>query len=227
MAPRIRIPRLHRTSATIDRFHELYYRTGHATWMNTRWLGVRVFKCPLDLWIYQELLFDLRPDVVVETGTFSGGSALFIAGCMDHIGQGRVLTVDIQAQPDLPVHPRVTYVSGSSTAPDVVDRIAAETSEAGVVMVILDSDHSRDHVLAELQAYAPLVTKGSYLVVEDTNVNGHPVRRDFGPGPMEAVDAFLAQRSDFVVDPEREKFYLTFNPRGFLRRVGADPRATG
>ena len=85
-------------------------------------------------------------------------------------------------------------------------------------MVILDSDHSRDHVFAELQAYASLVGPGDYLIVEDTNVNGHPVHPDFGPGPTEAVDDFLAENDSFFIDESREKYFMTFNPRGYLRR---------
>ena len=87
-------------------------------------------------------------------------------------------------------------------------------------MVILDSNHQKEHVLAELRAYSPLVTPADYLVVEDTNVNGHPVRADYGPGPMEAVDEFLAGTDEFSIDASREKFFMTFNPRGYLRRAG-------
>jgi len=87
------------------------------------------------------------------------------------------------------------------------------------VLVLLDSDHSRDHVLKELQSYAPLVTPGSYVVVEDTNLDGHPVFPEFGPGPMEAVAEFLGSDSHFEVDRTREKFLMTFNPGGFLKRV--------
>jgi cephalosporin hydroxylase len=90
---------------------------------------------------------------------------------------------------------------------------------ADTVLVLLDSDHAKDHVLREIGVYGTLVTPGSYLVVEDTNVNGHPVEPEFGPGPMEAVEEFLRERRDFVVDETREKFYLTFNPRGYLRKV--------
>ncbi len=86
-------------------------------------------------------------------------------------------------------------------------------------MVILDSDHRCSHLLDELRMYSTIIPVGGYLVVEDTNLNGHPVAPDFGPGPMEAVTAFLAERDAFVVDEEREKFYLTFNPGGFLKRV--------
>jgi cephalosporin hydroxylase len=110
-------------------------------------------------------------------------------------------------------------VQGSSVDPDVVARVRAEVGEAAPVMVLLDSDHRRDHVLAELEAYAPLVSRGSYLVVEDTNLNGHPVEPDHGPGPMEAAEAFLARHAEFAHDTSLDKFLLTFNPRGFLRRL--------
>jgi cephalosporin hydroxylase len=85
-------------------------------------------------------------------------------------------------------------------------------------MVILDSDHSRDHVLGELRIYGKMVTRGQYLIVEDTNINGHPALPEFGPGPMEALDLYLKEDDAFEIDPSREKFYMTFNPRGYLRR---------
>jgi len=87
------------------------------------------------------------------------------------------------------------------------------------VMVILDSNHDKDHVLNELRSYNRFVTKGSYLIVEDTDFNGHPVLPDYGPGPMEAVKAFLSENKDFEVDKSREKFFLTFNPRGYLKKI--------
>jgi cephalosporin hydroxylase len=126
--------------------------------------------------------------------------------------------VDIEAKPTRPQHSRITYVHGSSTARDVLERVKEQVSAGSSVLVILDSDHSRDHVLEELRVYGPLVSKGSYLIVEDTNVNGHPVRKDHGPGPMEAVEEFLRETADFEVDREKEKFFLTFNPGGFLLR---------
>lgn len=92
-------------------------------------------------------------------------------------------------------------------------------STSTTVMTVLDSDHTMDHVLHELRAYGPLVTKDSYLVVEDTNINGHPVLPAWGPGPREAVDRYLAETDEFLIDERREKFLLTFNPRGFLKRI--------
>lgn len=202
-----------------DQFHRQYYESG--VWRNTYWLGVTAQKCPLDLWIYQEILFETRPEVIIESGTDAGGSALFLASICDLIGAGRVVTVDIQDNPRRPKHPRISYVLGSSVAPETVDLVKKSIEPNARVMIILDSDHGRDHVLKELRIYADMVTPGSYLIVEDTNVNNHPVAEDFGSGPMEAVEEFLSTRDDFIIDREREKFFLTFNPKGFLRRLSS------
>ncbi len=92
-------------------------------------------------------------------------------------------------------------------------------------MVILDSDHSQAHVARELEILAPYVTPDSYLIVEDTNINGHPTYPSFGPGPFEALERFIADHPEFVVDSSREKFLLTFNPKGFLRRLSHERHA--
>jgi cephalosporin hydroxylase len=205
----------------VDDFHQLYYDTGlqGGTWTTTTWLGVGVLKCPLDLWEYQEIIYELRPDLIVETGTAKGGSALYFASVCDLIGNGDILTIDIAHASALPQHPRITYLTGSSVDPSVVAQVYERAGQANTVMVVLDSDHSAAHVAAELDAYAPIVTHGSYLVVEDTNVNGHPVYGWHGPGPMEAVEQFLAGTAEFVADRSREKLLLTFNPSGWLQRT--------
>jgi cephalosporin hydroxylase len=210
----------------IERFNQLYYAEGRAggTWHRTEWLGVTTWKCPLDLWVYQELLHRLRPDLIIETGTAYGGSALYLAGVCEALGKGQVVSVDIDPQPGLPSHRRAEFVRGSSTDPGIVAGLAARAAAAETVLVILDADHSAKHVRAELDAYGPLVTPGSYLIVEDTNVNGHPAYPEHGPGPYEAVEAFLAELGPdspigFERDPDCEKFHLTFNPGGWLRRV--------
>ena len=202
-------------------FHRLFYDSGTQTWSNTRWLGVAAQKCPFDLWVYQELLHELRPAVIVECGTADGGSALYLASICDLLGEGEIVTVDIRDLPGRPQHDRITYLSGSSIEPGIVQAIQQRVEGRSPVLVILDSNHERDHVLAEMRLYGPLVTSGSYLVVEDSNINGHPVLPDFGPGPLEAIEAFLAETDEFTVDESREKYFLTFNPRGYLRRTGA------
>jgi cephalosporin hydroxylase len=208
-------------SLILNRAQDIYYEDGRqhgGTWRDATFLGVPLRKNPMDLWIYQELLADLRPDLIIETGTLFGGSAFFLARMCDLLEHGSVLTVDIKERPGRPSHPRVTYLTGSSTSPEVVDQVERRAMEAATVLVVLDSDHRRGHVLSELRAYAPLVTPGSYLIVEDTNVNGHPVWPDFGPGPMEAVETFLGETPEFEVDATREKFLFSANPRGYLRR---------
>jgi cephalosporin hydroxylase len=209
--------------AICARFHKLYYDS--RIWERTRWLGTPVQKLPLDLWLFQELIVELRPDLIIETGTFAGGSALFYASVMDALGSGRVVTVDINTDPARPTHPRIKYITGASTDPQVVDQVRARAEGAERVMVILDSDHTKEHVLGELHAYAPLVTLGSALIVEDTDINGHPVDPHFGPGPMEAVIEFLAGTVDFTLDRDLERrFLVTFHPRGYLRRTSTSSR---
>jgi cephalosporin hydroxylase len=200
-----------------NRFHRLYYASG--VFYSTFWLGAQVLKCPFDLWTYQEIVYDLRPDVIVETGTLHGGSALFLASVCDLVNHGEILTIDIKENNDRPQHKRIQYLCGSSVHEETVEKIRSLIGDGESVMVILDSDHHREHVLHELRLYSELVTIGSYVIVEDTNINGHPVLPDFGPGPMEAVEEFMRECDSFVIDKTREKFHLTFNPNGYLKRI--------
>jgi cephalosporin hydroxylase len=200
-------------------FHYLYYRWPLETWRNTYFMGHKIQKNPMDLWIYQEILYEVQPDLIIETGTMWGGSALFLATFCDTLGTGRVVTVDIKARAPRPVHDRITYVTGSSTDPGIVADLTAQAAAAERVLVILDSDHSAAHVAEELRCLSPLVTMDSYLIVEDTHVNGRPVLRDHGPGPFEAVHPFLAKTDQFEIDKSREKLRFTWNYDGYLRRV--------
>ncbi|HBI44868.1 MAG TPA: cephalosporin hydroxylase [Planctomycetales bacterium] len=199
------------------RFHQLYYGSGVDR--RTNWLGKPVWKCPLDLWVYQEILFETRPDVIVECGTALGGSAFFYASVCDLLQNGRIVTIDMQRRPGLVDHPRIRYLVGSSIDPEIVSQVRTHIADAKRVMVVLDSNHACEHVLKELRLYGPLVSRGNYLVVEDSNINGHPVLPSFGPGPMEAIQEFMRESKDFVIDSEREKFFVTYNPMGYLRRV--------
>jgi cephalosporin hydroxylase len=203
----------------VDEFHRRYYKRFRETWTNTYWLGVQTLQMPLDMWIFQEMIHEVRPDVFIEAGTAFGGSALYFASVFDLLDHGRVITIDIKQSPKLPVHSRINYLVGSSVSEEILTQVRGRIRPGESVMVSLDSDHRKDHVLQELRSYGPLVTRGSYLVVQDTNVNGHPVDADFGPGPMEAAEEFLAENGDFEVDRSREKYEFTFNPRGYLKRV--------
>ncbi|MCK4249199.1 MAG: cephalosporin hydroxylase [Candidatus Omnitrophica bacterium] len=204
-----------------DQFHRLYYNAGFfgKTWRDTFWRGVPVAKCPLDLWVYQEIICSLKPTIIIECGTFVGGSAFFLASICDLIGCGKIITIDTVASPYRPGHMRIDYLTGSSTSKEIVDKVKAEIRDTDTVMVVLDSDHHKDHVLNELKIYSELVTKGNYLIVEDTNINGHPVDPGFGPGPMEAVEDFLEENRNFQIDRSKEKFFLTQSPKGYLKKT--------
>ena len=199
----------------------------------SRWHGVLMDKCAQDLLAYQEIIFALRPDIIVETGTWCGGSALFFAEMCELAGNGQVLSIDREPlgeyDPregryvrgnhgiDLPRHPRLYYLLGDTAAPStikVIHRWAADQKG----MVVLDSDHHKPHVLAELDAYAGLVAPGHFLIVEDTNINGHPVRLDFGDGPWEALEVWLPHNPSFEVDTLAQPC-ITSAPNGYLRRI--------
>jgi cephalosporin hydroxylase len=207
--------------AAIDAFHVAYYNAWLARQgsMDLAWFGYRTMKSPMDMWMYQEILTETKPDLIVECGTASGGSSLYLASLFDLLGRGEVITIDIKPRPGQPNHPRISRLVGSSVDPTIVGEVRRRAAGRRT-MVILDSDHSAAHVSAELEAYRVLVSPGCYLIVEDTDVNGHPVFPDHGPGPMEAIDAFLPGAPEFAVDHDRERFMLSLNPRGFLRRVG-------
>ena len=202
--------------ASVSRAHDVLYQSD--AWTQATWLGAQALKNPLDLWVYQEIMAETRPELVVETGTYRGGSALFLATMCDLLGIGEVASIDVEpVRDDYPEHPRITYLGGrSSTDPDVVDEVR-ERAAGRNVLVILDSDHSQTHVEAELEVYAPLVPIGCYLIVEDSNIGR--IRKDLMPGPLEAIETFLARSDSFEIDRDREKFLITFNPSGYLRRV--------
>ncbi len=218
-------------SEVIHNFHRLYYDGlgGAPPQKRISFLGVETVKCPLDLWIYQEILHRTRPEIIVECGVFRGGTTLYLGSMCDLLGLGEVVACDITLQhvhPRARAHRRVSLLEGSSTDPSVYAEIARRC-QGRRTMVILDSDHSESHVAAELRLYGPLVSPGCYLVCEDTNVNGHPVYPGFGPGPYEAVQRFLAENEGWRVDTDCEKLLVSFNPSGYLLRTASVPQPVG
>ena len=194
-----------------------------AVWKRLAYRGVRTLKNPLDMWNYQEIIDERRIEWVLETGTRHGGSALFFGDLLAaRGGPGLVISVDIDhAALQAPPHDRVRLLKGDSASPTVVEAIRTFLPrERAPLFVILDSDHRAPHVLRELEAYVPLMKSGDYLVVEDSCVNGHPVRPEFGPGPMEALDAFVGSNPGVLIPDlvREEKFACTFAPRGYYTK---------
>lgn len=205
----------------------LYFRS--MVFERTHWMGIKTMKCPMDMWVYQEMIVNLKTDLLIETGTFAGGSALFFAQLFDMLGRGRVITIDIDGHDNTerPQHSRIEYVSGSSIDPDVVDRLKVEAEASKSVMVILDSDHHAKHKLMELELYSPLVTVGNYIIAEDSCFDAFPAWPEFGLGPAAAVREFLMRHNNFEVDRSQERHMITFSPMAFLKKIRSSSSATG
>ncbi len=202
------------------------------------WLGRPIIQLPEDMIRIQELIYALKPDVIVETGIAHGGSLIFYAGLCKLIGRGRIVGVDIEIRPHnraaIEAHelfPLISMIEGSSVEPAIVAQVASQIRPGERVLVLLDSNHTRDHVLAELRAYAPLVSPGSYIVAMDgimQEVVGAPRTKPewTWDNPQTAVREFLAETSGFVLEeppfPFNEgdvKERVTYWPNAFLRRL--------
>jgi cephalosporin hydroxylase len=197
-------------------FTEAVWRS--VPWDHTTWLGRRINTAPTDLLAYQEIIATVRPDWIVEVGSVDTGRSLFLATICDLVGHGEVVSVDDREVDDRPEHPRLRPLIG---APDD-DAVVAQVRDlvgTGTALVVLGACAKRITTARQFERYAPLVPVGSYVVVADTIVNGHPVWPAFGPGPAEAVKQVLTEHGEFVADPAMTKYSLTFNPGGFLQRV--------
>lgn len=198
------------------------------------WLGVPIIQLPADVMATQEVIWATKPDVIIETGVARGGSVLFMASLLELLGKGKVIGIDIDIRPhnreSIEGHPmakRVVLIEGPSAETVTLAQVKAAIPAGASVMVVLDSDHGRDHVLAELRCYGPLVTAGCYLVVADTLL-GHfdtdqtPRNRSKlwfkGNDPLSALEIYLKETDRFEIDPVvNGKLILSSSPGGYLR----------
>jgi len=199
------------------------------------WLGVRIIQLPEDIVAMQELIWAVRPDLVIECGVAHGGSLILHASLLELLGAGHVLGIDVDIRPPnraiLEAHPlahRIELLQGSSIDPNVAAEVRRRSEAAKRVLVVLDSNHSKDHVREEIRLYHSLVTAGSYLVVMD---GAQALVSDIPRGdpdwaknnPLLAIEEFLEETDAFVADPHYERFGATCVPRGFLRRLASGP----
>lgn len=212
---------------------DLFTRSG---WQNklsyeVTWLGIPIIQVPEDILMVQELIWKLRPDVIVESGVAHGGALVLYASILELLGRGRVIGVDIEirkynrlAIESHPMARRITLIEGSSTDAGTVEAVRRLIAPGQRTMVMLDSNHTKAHVRQELERYAPMVTPGSYLIVFDEVMpmvadapNGKP---DWDTdNPLEAVRDFLAEHPEFEIDRSYERLVTTYCRSGFLRRL--------
>lgn len=198
----------------------LIYHQQEIVFEQSTYMGLPAYKNPLDAWIYQELVHRVRPEVVVEIGSAIGGSTLYLAHLLQIVGTGTVVSVDKDRSEFRPEEANIVAITGDSSSQSTFEQVA-EQCELGTVLIIHDGDHSYKAVLRELRLYGPLVSVGSYFIVEDGIVDlfesdemGFP-----GPGPLHAIVEFLEEDGRFEIDTEAERYKLTYNPHGFLKRV--------
>ncbi len=224
-----------------------YYAKDPAIMYGSTFLGLVLMQNPADMWIMQELITEIRPDFIIETGTFAGGAALYYATILKQVNnKGKVITVDIDPEPrmfninELKKNNALFYntvkeinnnyiefITSNSVDPALIERLKKQTKNKKV-LVTLDSCHSYEHVLKELTLYSQLVSPGSYLIAQDTFIDDKeewiekyakcPGWKIKG-GPKKAVNEFLRENRDFKVDKSRERFLFTFYPSGYLKKV--------
>lgn len=216
-------------SISIEKYNEIMNLFEDTSMMtNLFFLDFPVIKTPSDLWITQNIIAKTQPEYIIETGTYLGGSALYWAFVLNGLGltESRIITIDIEDYLGInkifeqPLWIKyVHFMKGSSTSPDIIARVKNMIKDKKV-MVILDSAHNSEHVLNEMKLYGPLVAPGSYMIVEDTFIDGIPVRPEDGPGPMTAVIEYLEGEGGalFEQDMSCESLIFSRNAGGWLKR---------
>src|SRR5262245_46948389 len=187
----------------------------------SKYHGIPTLKSPLDFWIYQEILWETRPEFIIEIGNFHGGSALALAHACDALGQGQIIgidTIDHRIDPRVRAHSRITLLTGDAC--EVYPAVERMLGSNRKVMVIEDSAHTYENTLSVLETYSRLVGTGMYFIVED-GICHHGLEVGPKPGPYEAVETFVESNKDFVVDRSKEGYCVTWNPKGYLKRVAS------
>lgn len=211
---------------------DLWTRSGwqHKISYEMTWLGIPIIQLPEDIVIIQELLWKVRPDVIIEAGIAHGGALILYASLLELMGHGRVVGIDVEirkynrlAIQSHPMSRRITLIERSSTDDATVAEVRGLVRPDDTVVVMLDSNHSQDHVRDELERYAPLVSPGSYLIVFDTvmtRVHDAPNGQSswVNDSPLAAVEAFLSAHPEFEQDRNYERLRVTYCTGGFLRR---------
>jgi cephalosporin hydroxylase len=197
----------------------LIYHHKEIVFNNMHWMGVRILKNPMDLWVYQEILFEVKPDIVIEIGSANGGSTLYLANILDCLNSGKIISIDIDRSNYKVSHERIVCITGDSLSEEVINEVKSLCLNKKV-LVIHDGDHTEESVYKNLIIYSEFVTSKSYFIVEDSIIDIFTVEEGIGghSGPLNAVLEFLKVNQSFTIDDKREKYLLTYNQCGFLKR---------
>lgn len=198
------------------KYLEWFHTNAH---FNMNWMGRQTLKTPFDIWTYQEIVYETKPDIIIEIGNYHGGGTLYLANILDAIGHGKVIGIDIDHSKikDLD-HNRIRWITGDATSQDTLREVINMIEKNDKVMIIEDSSHTFETTLSILNQYCNFVSKDCYFIVEDGIC-----REDYipgpKPGPYEAIHEFLTNHPEFEIDKRKEKFLLTYNIDGYLKRI--------
>ena len=184
----------------------------------TQYFGIQTAKFPFDFWVYQEIIWQNKPDIIIEIGNYRGGTLLALAHFLDSVGHGKIIGIDIRHDLIPKIvrdHPRIQLITGDACSIfHEIEKMVINSK----VMIIEDSDHSYDNTLNVLRNYSSIVSVGQYFIIEDS-ICWHGLECGPRPGPFEAIEYFLSENSNFISDRTKELFLITWNPKGYLRRV--------
>lgn len=208
-----------------DRFNKtlknwLIYHHREIVFDKVSWMGVRILKNPMDLWIYQEILYKIKPDIIVEIGSANGGSTMYLAHLCDIMNKGKIISIDMNRDNYIAAHERIINFTGDSLLPDIIKEVEKICLNK-TVLVIHDADHSEQSVYDNLLKYSHLVSLGSYFIVEDGLLDLFSSMEGIGgySGPLNATIKFLKEEKNFIIDEDCERYLITYNPKGFLKRI--------
>ncbi len=186
---------------------------------STSYFGVKTLKNPMDFWVYQEIIYQQQPDVIIEIGNRWGGSTLALAHFLDSIGNGRVIGIDIDqsiVHEKTKTHKRISLIE--SDAINAFKKVKPMIGKNEKVLIIEDSSHTYENTLKVLELYSCFIQKGEYFIVEDS-ICHHGIDVGPSPGPFEAIEDFIKDNDSFIIDREKESFLITWNPKGFLLKT--------
>jgi len=196
----------------LDWFH-------HNCHFETTWLGRLAQKTPFDAWVYQEIIYETKPTVIIEIGNYDGGTTIFLANILDSLGFGKIIGIDIDHSSVSDIsHDRIEWITGDASSEQVYEIVKEKIGKNDKVMIIEDSSHEYDNTLRILELYSKLVSKNCYFIVEDGICKEEFIEGP-KPGPFEAIHEFLKTHHEFQIDKSREKFYFTYNIDGFLKKI--------